>query len=72
MLPSALRPGLALGLLGVALVGTAQDTVTLTLTRDGADRGNSLEVRPNTKQPFFGVVKNTAGQTSTYFAEIEG
>jgi len=62
------------GLLGIALVSAAQDTATLTLTRDGTDRGkfDSLELRPNTKQPFFVVVTNIAGQRTSYFVEIEG
>jgi Prealbumin-like fold domain len=61
------------GLLGLALVALADDA-TVMLTTDGTAAGEvrDLDVRPNTKQPFFIVIKNTSQIPQTFVVEIEG
>jgi|GEM_PF-5722726 len=68
---SLYRPAVA-GFLGLAMVAAAQEA-ELSFTRSVTEGGqlNSVETRPNVKQPFFMVVKNRNQQETTFTVELE-
>jgi hypothetical protein len=74
MLPPAVRRGVAVGFLGLAVTVAAQEPEAILMFTRGDIAGgtvDSIDTRPNTKQPFFVVVKNNTRQQETFTVELE-